>query len=382
MVVTEPSPEAQLGRTEIKSALVQTPFSAASLQTTRLAAIDKFSFVFATGKSVFRLQCSQSRKRSRPAELFDINEPAGQSDYLTPANLFSLEVEPVVHHSTHRREVTALAVEEDRCASIDADGACVLSFGGFSGEGSSAYALHPPSLSFGEPGWSGVALQPGNVASTATARQYYRDVSLYDRDILVRTIHTLVEPAGVSFLGSTASVAVLEGSAIALYDWRAAERASCTTRKLPSSSQLLSLDASPDGSVVAVAGKDRTVHVFDSRTLTFRDRWPSCLKYECAGVKLSRLHDGMAYVCGVDNEVSFGAYCPRIAAQIQTPESLMMSGANAKSPRRAFGFRGDVRITGMDCVSDSEGEVIAAISESGAFYRVETPTTLPKLQPE
>jgi WD40 repeat protein len=370
--------EPQLGRTEIHRHLLQTPLSAASLQATRLAAVDRNSYVFASGTSVFHLECSLLQNRCRAPRSLDDEEPPGAPDYLKPNDLFSLEVTSLVHHSTHRREVTALAVDDGRCASIDADGACVLSVG-FTGEHSSFYALHPPSLSYGEPGWSGVALQPGNESSAATARQYYRDVSLYDRDILVRSVNTLMEPAGLAFLGLTASIAVLEGCALVIYDLRTGERASCVSRKVASSNQLLALDASRDGSVIAVSGKDRTVHVFDARMMTFRDRWPSCLKYECAGVRLSRLHAGMTYVCGVDNEISLGAYCPRVATQIQSRTSLMLSGTNTKSPRRAFGFRGDVRITGMDRWKDDEGEIVVALSESGAFYRVDVPAVLPVL---
>ncbi|CDF35252.1 unnamed protein product [Chondrus crispus] len=116
---------------------------------------------------------------------------------------------------------------------------------------------------------------------------------------------------------------------------------------------------------------DRTVHIFDTRSMTARERWPSCLKYECAGIKLSQEIPGMVYVCSVDNEVACGAWSAKMADHLKSTatgsESLMMSGANTKSPRRAFGFRGDVRLTGITRRNDGSEE-IAVMSEAGAFY--------------
>lgn len=360
--------EPVLGRCVVKSPHVAVPLSAAALQTTRLAAIARSSFAFCTEQRVLRIECTPLRKRSRPSD--EAAARPSESDYLLPNALYNIAVTPDRQHSTHRSEVMSLLAREDRFASIDADGVCILSVGSRPDE-SSSFVLQPPSLTSGEPGWSGVALQSSSVATAATARQYYRDVSLYDRDVLVRTLHTLAEPAALSFVGSTATLAVAEGPALALYDSRAAERASCVARKFPTASQLLALDSTEDGSSVAVAGKDRTVHVFDTRSMTFRERWPACLKYECAGLKLSRQTEGMAYVCGVDNEFAYGAWDAKVASSFHGPGSLMLSGANTKSPRRAHGFRGDARITGIDRLCDEEGELVAALSEAGSFYVVE-----------
>lgn len=344
--------------------------SAAALQTTRLAALSRTSFAYCTGNSVFRIDCTPHSKRPRQSEQ---DEPAStsESDYLLPNASYNTNMSPDLQHSAHRAEIMSLCYSEGRFASVDENGTCILSVGSPEAE-SSSFCLQPASLTFGEPGWAGVALQKGEMAAAATARQYYREVSVYDKDIHVSTLHTVAEPAALSFVGSSSILAVAEGSAVALYDSRAPGRASCVARKVPSSKSLLALDVSEDGQFVAVSGNDRTVHVLDTKSMTFRDRWTNCLKYECAGLKLSRTSPGMMYVCGVDNEFAFGCWDSKKAVPVAPgSESLMMSGANTRSPRRTHGFRGDARITGIDCVQDDDGEVFGAMSEAGSFYIIE-----------
>lgn len=355
------------GRCVIKSP--SSSISAAALQTTRLAALSRTSFAYCTGKSVFRLNCTPQRKRLRHTEE-NAGQPAStvESDYLLPNASYKVDVLPDLQHSVHRAEIMSLCYSEGRFASVDENGACIVSVGS-SEEESSSFCLQPPSLTFGEPGWAGVALQKGEFASSATARQYYRDVSLYDKDILVSALHTVAEPAALSFIGKSCILAVAEGNAIALYDSRAPGRASCVARKVPSPKVLLALDVSDNGQFIAVSGNDRTVHVLDTKSMTFRERWTSCLKYECAGLKMSLLSPGMVWLAGKDNEFAYGAWDSKM-----TPDgskSLMISGANTKSPRRTYGFRGDARITGIDCVLDDHGEVVGAISEAGSFYIIE-----------
>lgn len=358
-----------LGRCVLDSSHVSLPLSAAALQTTRLAAISRSSFAFCSGQSVLRIECTPVSKRSK-SSAEEASSFLSESDYLLPNATYNFIVTPDIQHSAHRSEIMSVTAREDTFASIDSDGVCILSVGS-QPDVCSSYVLQPPLLSSGEAGWAGLAFQSSEVATVATTRQFYRDVSFYDRDICVRTLHTLLEPSALSFVGSGGVLAVAEGPALAMYDPRADGRASCVTRKLPSSSNLLALDSSFDGRAIAVAGKDRTVHVFDTRSMTFRERWPACLKYECAGLKLSHRNEGMVYVCGVDNEFAYGAWDSKIADTFRGSESLMLSGANTKSHRRAHGFRGDARITGIDRTNDEDGELIAAISEVGSMYIVE-----------
>lgn len=345
---------------------IATPFSAASLQATRLVALDNSTYFLASGNTVHKVVCSNPRKRLRQ-KLETESDLIEVPDYLLPCGKLDAKVFACAKHSTHRSEIMSLACHNDRLASVDADGLCVLSVR-VADDRMSSYVLVPPCLGNGEAGWSGVALHQGNDATCATARQFYRDVCVYEKDILVSTVHTIVEPLAIGFLGATSNLGVIEGSSLAVYDLRVAEKSSCVCRKMPAASKQLALDSSENGLFIAVAGRDRTVHIFDMRTMTFRDRWPSCLKYECAGVKLSRQYSGLVYVCGVDNEASLGAWSRNAPVKAQGPQSTMISGANARSTRRVLGFRGDARINGIALTSDDKNEQFSAISETGVLY--------------
>lgn len=382
---------------------VPLPLSAAGQQASRLAACEDGSFAFATGSSVFKLNCFPTRKRTRSEDqgedqMNGADLPTGKTedasvtaavssaiadDYIVPKPFSSLDVSRLVPHCTHQTEVQSVTADDTRLASVDMYGRCVItaaktvsagsavSAGNRTESESDSYVLPPVSLSIGDPGWSGVALKRRDPNVAVIARQFFRDVSVFDRDVPVRTVHSILTPAAIGFCGEGNMVAVAEGSGMSFYDFRAGERGSCIGRKTAGTGQLLSLDVSSDGGVIATAGMDRTLHVFDTRTMTVRDRWSGCLKYECAGTVLSREMEGMVYVCSVDNEVACGAWTTSMADYLKTnlggSESLMISGANTKSRRRAFGFRGDVRLTGM-ARRNSAGEEIAVMSEAGAFY--------------
>lgn len=379
----------ELFRGMLQPSVVPVPFSAASQQATRLAAAGDDAFVFATGQSVFRLRCSMTLQRSQEPGSQTFGSGAAVSaaiadDYMVPRSFASLDVEPFLPHSAHQAEVQSVAADSSRVATVDAYGTCIVTVGGCdetnrddvdraSLRGVDSFVLHPVSLTAGEPGWAGVTLRRDDPGVAVVAREFFRDLTLYDRDVPARTVHTLLSPSGLSFCGNESTVAVSEGADMALYDLRAGERGSCAARKTVTTSRLLALDTSADGTLVAVAGMDRIVHVYDVRTMSVRDRWPACLKYECAGLALSREMDGMVYVCSVDNEVACGAWSEDAAAVLSAApagsKSLMISGANTKSPRRAFGFRADVSLMGIARRTDARGdEEVAVMSEAGAFY--------------
>lgn len=382
---------------------VDIPFSAAGLQASRLAACFDGSFVFATGPHVYRLTCSPTRKRTRPRAELDgtFSTQPGEDDeredkdstvssivssaiadeYLIPRPFAEISVDRYMIHSTHQSEVQSISADDTRVASVDAYGRCIITLEHdqeFEGDvqisarerETKCYVLASVSISDGDHGWSGVALRRNDSATAAVTRQMYRDVTLFDVDTPVRTIHTILAPEDATYCGEGQMIAVAERKDLSFFDGRVGERKGCIARKAVAKGRLLCLDASDDGLTVGTGGMDRVLHVFDIRTMTVRDRWRSCLKYECAGAVLSRSTDGMVYVCSVDNEVACGAWSAKMASavtRIDKSKSLMISGANTKSPRRTFGFRGDVRLTGIARRS-ADGEEIGVISESGAFY--------------
>ncbi|GAB0492930.1 hypothetical protein MMPV_004200 [Pyropia vietnamensis] len=342
------------------------------------------------------------------------------------------------------------------------------------------YALHPPTPS--SLGWTGVALHPRSLATTAVTRSAARDVNVYDGDVPVTSVHCVGSPAGVGWwtpvpgeppatiddvrvattasdlpaahqvdggdgdtdgddgdtgdggdtgssintdsgLGSGALLATVEGPEVALYDLRAGVAA--VARRRPGPGALHALDTG-SGGLLAVAGTDRTVAVYDGRTMSVRGRWRGGLKYGIAGLALcggvsggdgvgsgdggvgsgasvggrgggdgvggvdalSGLpSDGLCYVIGVDNEVACGAWSDEAAAAMAAASSgtapqTMMSGALARSPRRAFGFRADSRVIGAAVVrgrgrgagaggsprADGVNVSLTAVSDVGSVY--------------
>ena len=368
------------------------PLTPAGRQASRLAACPDGSFAFATGQSVYKIKNQVPRKRARHSSdpevkkevetndknngVAEIVSSAIADDYLVPKTFDSLEKSRFATHSTHWTEVQSVTADATRVASTDAYGRGIVSFES-AGTGndkdyheSKSFILSPISVSGGEPGWSGVTLRRKDASYTAICRQFYRDFTVYDHDVPVRTIYNILPPRAIGFAGDDNGVVVAEGSDICYYDIRAGEKGGCMNRSTVGNGNLLCMDVSEDSQQVAVGGMDRILHVFDLRTMQVRDRWSSCLKYECSGTVFSGDRDGMAYVCSVDNELACGAWDRHVADAMKTSEtsqSLMISGANTKSPRRAFGFRADVRITG---IAKRKGEVeeVAVMSEAGAFY--------------
>lgn len=377
------------------------PLSAAGLQASRLAIRpDNDWFVVATGSKVYNVQCVATRKRFRSSidssslsNQLEYNSIVGTSivssaisdEYIVPRPFSSLHVSCDAVHSAHDAEIQSVVADSARLATIDAYGRCIITVhnraptssehqthSSDSAVNGGPLILTPSSLTNGMAGWAGVSLHPGDETVVATARQFYKDVTIYDADVAVRTFYSLQAPSAILFTSKAEpNLLVAEGNDVALYDPRAAEAGGRMARKQICTNGILTADVSLDGFSAAVAGGDRAVYVFDTRMLNVRGRWASCLKYDCAGVLLSRDVEGMAFVCSVDNEVACGAWDLQVAQNFglvgNHSTSTMISGANAKSPRRAFGFRADVRITGM-ARRMNHGEEIAVVTEAGSFY--------------
>lgn len=390
------SAKRELFRGILSSDTCHSPLSAAGLQASRLATGSDNVFVIATGSNVYNVQCNATKKRLRSSEegpsskrpetgkSTSIVSSAISDEYIIPRPFSSLLVSYNAVHSAHDAEIQSVVANYTRLATIDAYGRCIVTVhnqgsaplnkqnGPDSAHKGTSMTLTPPSLAGGMAGWAGIALHAGDEAMVATARQFYKDVTIYDADVAVRTLHSLQAPTAVLFTSKAApNLLVAEGNDVALYDPRAAEAGGRMVRKQICTNGILAADVSLDENFAAVAGGDRAVYVFDTRMLNVRGRWASCLKFDCAGVLLSRDVEGMAFVCSVDNEVACGAWDVQVAQNFglvgDHSTSTMMSGANAKSPRRAFGFRADVRITGM-ARRMNHGEEIAVVTEAGSFY--------------
>lgn len=394
MTIATSSLTCKLSRGTFDPQTVPLPLTPAGLQASRLSARSDGRFTFATGTTVYNIGAIPSGKRNRTDQSLT-DQPSADSntelevsttpvtsaitdEYLIPRPFSSLTTSRDGIHSAHESEVQSVASQGLRTASVDAYGRCIITIDDDptnkpksttnSISVRKSFVLPSVSLYHGEQSWCGVALRPNDTNCAAVARQSYRDVTMFDGTNAIRTFHTLLRPHALTFTDASQTLTVAEGNDIAQYDSRVSEQGGNSTRKQIGQARLLAIDASPDGYTIATCGIDRTVHIFDTRANAIRDRWANCLKYEGAGLQLSHSNPGLVYVCSIDNELACGAWCSATAQTlVQGEKSLMLSGASAKSPRRAFGFRADVRITGM-IRRNEDGEEIGAVTESGAFY--------------
>lgn len=399
--------------------VMQPPLSPASLQASRLCANSDGSFTCATGVSVFHITCDPTRKRRRPDSAFDDdnskasngknatngeeeakeetgnnNNPEIEADeFLVPKHRFStLNIARDTIHSTHETEVQSVVSASSGgvnqngrlvIASVDMCGRCIISHRDVtttSNSNQSYFTIAPISRYDGMPGWAGVTFLLGDdKRHTVIAREMFRDVALFDSDMHVRTLYTTQTPQAVQRVTDSV-VAVVESGDVSLYDIRSQSRGPSIRKQISqhANSNLLCMDVSADGNDIVTAGVERVVHVLDVRAgLNARDRWAGCLKNECAGIALSSTatsaSTGMAYVSSTDNEVACGAIEPSLAVRVKMGQQgqsgmKMMSGANARSGRRLFGFRADVRLTGMARRWVDGCEDVAVVTEANSFY--------------
>lgn len=400
-----------------ESNLLKPPLSPASLQATRLCSNSNGTFTFASGTSLFHVRCDPNRKRQHPDSGFDqtgngtqqnddeeFQNGAVADDFLVPSHRFSsLSISCDSVHSTHETEVQSISnSKHGLMASVDSYGRCIITHistedqnGRLHGR-EQFYTLSPAGRYDGIPSWAGVSFLCDPVESgsgsenhVVVAREMFRDISLFDGELNVRTLHTTQTPQALKCISSN-TIALAERGDICLYDIRSNKRGPSFRKQISqhANSSLYCLDINATGTDIVTAGAERVVHVLDLRAgLSVRDRWTGCLKHECAGIVLSStqttkggrlgvdqgLDSGLAYVCSTDNEVACGAINADMANLVIESNGgantqKMMSGANARSARRAFGFRADLRVIGMARRYIDGIEDVAVVTESMGFY--------------
>jgi len=280
--------------------------------------------------------------------------------------------------STLRSDIVTVAAQPGRLACSDSFGNVVVGLLESSSDSSqvktqSSYALRPSRFEYGEPGYSGIALdkRTGSASMIACARYFFKDVSTYDGDISVRTFHTGAGPTAISFVDDQ-RLAIAEGYGFGLWDLRMAEAGGCTVRKPVGPGRIYSMHSLDH--LLAVGGTDRVVRVFDVRMHRILGQWSNSLKYACRWVSLHS-DQKTCFVAGVDNEIAAGTWgeahrnsskkmgaAAELRGQPKAPQ--MVSGALARSPRRLYGFRGDSPWIGVSLSM----ETLAAMSSNGAFY--------------
>ncbi|KAG0499992.1 hypothetical protein HPP92_000064 [Vanilla planifolia] len=99
-----------------------------------------------------------------------------------------------------------------------------------------SYSVLPRNNGVGEGSWAGLCFSSVHQSTVAVAHSFCRSVDVYDQDMHVRSFHTLLYPASLSFLQGSLLVsgnsvlAVAEGSQLSIWDLRVYEKGGCVQR--------------------------------------------------------------------------------------------------------------------------------------------------------
>ncbi|KAI5067022.1 hypothetical protein GOP47_0017550 [Adiantum capillus-veneris] len=291
----------------------------------------------------------------------------GKDSLVIPTDLQMAEVNQL-KFSPHRSEIQSVSISEPICdgsvllGTVDSFGRIVVSCVGLVDRSilsGSTFSACPRDAGVGEGGWAGLAFVPSQPSLIAIARGLAKSIDLYDKDLHVRSMHTLQHPTAITFLdmhmlgnGMYSLLAITEGAQVSIWDLRAHERGGCVQRILGSATldPLYALCTSKDNMLVGTGGADRTAAVFDKRKWTALSRWTNCLKYEITGMSFSALDSDVLYVHGLDYEVICGSWIHGLA----------------EHERRHFAFRGDSRWLGLSKCFNSD--ILAGWCESGSIF--------------
>ncbi|MCO5612994.1 hypothetical protein L7F22_067267 [Adiantum nelumboides] len=312
---------------------------------------------FASGTNVYQTK----------VELLGEGVLQGKDSLVIPTDLQMAEVNQL-KFSPHRSEIQSVSISEPSCdgsvllGTVDSFGRIVISCVSSMDKGTMSgymFSASPRDTGVGEGGWAGLAFVPSQPSLTAVARGLAKSIDLYDKDLHVRTMHTLQYPAAMTFLdkhmlgnGMHSLLAIAEGAQVSIWDLRAHESGGCVQRVLGSSTldPLYAVCSSKNKTCVATGGAERSAVVFYIRKWTALSRWTNCLKYEITGMFFSALDSNVLYVHGLDYEVICGSWLHGLS----------------ESERRHFAFRGDSRWLGLSKCIDSD--VLAGWCESGSIF--------------
>ena len=125
------------------------------------------------------------------------------------------------------------------------------------------------------------------------------------------------------------------------------------------------------GAGISVAGDDRVVYTFDTRTWRVKTRWNCPITHEPTALARSRLDDALCYVSSLDNALYCGEFDGLTSSEGQGRDVGTRVGA-----REHLSFRGDSRWVGFDTVladgaaADAQQEVLLGVTEGGSVYAV------------
>ncbi len=280
----------------------------------------------------------------------------------------------------------------------DMDGAGSASNGVVDVQG--AYTLNPNDALVCMEGGLTVGAVSDSSSYSVIGRHFPKDVTIFDGDVVVRTLHTLGNPNSVKMVGETL-VAVAEGNMVTVYDLRIADRQTRVARLQPGGSascgHLYAIAVRGEGSMASgggagapgsatcpllgAGGEDRDVHVWDPRVWKSINRWTNCLKYEITSVHFLDSDPRYCLVSGMDYEVACGAWFENksrafnksleaLGAKGRAAGPVTEAGSLAEAQRQSrvvASYRGTSRWIGM---SKLDGEdAFVGVTTDGKVYQ-------------
>lgn len=339
-----------LKKASIPSSLLEHP-SPGNIQSTRLALHindDEHSCLvyIASGSHIYNLQI--------PMEDSSVNQ--GKGGLLIPEQS-QVTSSSKVSRCPHRSEIQSIVIAESNnsivLGSVDSFGHLIVSKMDANDKDADncTYSVVPRDFGVGEGGWAGLSFSPIQWSMAAVARSFCKSIDVYDQDIHLRTLRTLLYPSSLSYVHGLGSenngsiLAVTEGCQLSIWDLRMKENGGCVNRIAGSIGDICYAVCS-SSTCIAVGGADRTVTVYDPRRWSGAlSRWVHCSKYEITGLAFSSLDSSYIYVQGVDYESFCGQW---------------------KENKKVLSFRGDSNWLGFSkCASR---DVIGGWCDSGSVF--------------
>ena len=279
--------------------------------------------------------------------------------------LLARELGPLCHES----EVQALAAAPGaepgsvQVASADAKGRCTImevqegwQAASLAGAGelgpAQVYSVSP--RAYGEAGWTGVALSSENARLVASARFFARDITMYDGGFPVGEFHTAERPRALRFLpagllgNSPALLAAAEGNKLSLWDARV-ERGCVSRHSCPDQVGVVASGAPCagfSGGVIATAGEERAVNLWDPRRMgqLFSRYSPDAIRSPITFLEFSSWDSSSCFVGTQGGELLHGTWVPFKKSGAALDKTQM---AAAKAAAKGTCIRGGGRWAGM-----------------------------------
>ncbi|KAK6115065.1 hypothetical protein DH2020_007334 [Rehmannia glutinosa] len=326
----------------------------------------------------------QSTRLAVHIAMEDSSVGRGKESLLIPETTQVLD-SSLVNRCPHRSEIQSIVLAETEskdCSilgSVDSYGHLIVSplDASDTDVDGSTYSVSPRDYGVGEGSWAGLCFNPSQLSMAAVARSFCKSIDIYDQDIHLRTLRTMIKahygltsglpclvkvnifcvglielwhPSSLVFMDNfsesgNSMLAITEGSQLSIWDLRVKENGGCVRRITGSVGDILyAVNISSSGNIAA-GGADRTVTIYDPRRWAAISRWLHCSKYEITGLTFSSVDPNYIYVQGVDYEVLCGQW---------------------RESEKAFSFRGDSNWLGFSKCANRD--ILAGWCDSGSIF--------------